>query len=147
MDKKAFDADRIIRELIALHDARKPAGGVYGQIVGLEPYVLRASGNQFAVLQEAAELIHALTSGRPAVPAGSALVPLDPNDAQQKAGAEAVRIDTTLLNKLFTANRVYRAMIAAARDVPSHDGMTPEQYWAACRAEGAIKRNDDAEKD
>lgn len=57
----------------------------------------------------------------PVVPEGFAIVPLEPNDVQQAAGAQAVRIDTTLLNKMFTANRVYRDMIAAA-PVPDQAG-------------------------
>jgi hypothetical protein len=49
-----------------------------------------------------------------AIPVGFVLVPLEPNPAQQAAGAQAVRIDTTVINKMFTANRVYREMLSAA---------------------------------
>jgi len=45
---------------------------------------------------------------------GFVIVPIEPSTEQQTAGAQAVRIDTTAINKLFTANRVYRDMIAAA---------------------------------
>jgi hypothetical protein len=48
------------------------------------------------------------------VPEGYALVPLKPNDAMQAAGAQAVRIDTTVLNRMWTANRVFQAMVEAA---------------------------------
>lgn len=48
------------------------------------------------------------------VPEGFALVPTKPNDAMQLAGAEAVRVDTTALNRIWTANAVFRAMVAAA---------------------------------
>lgn len=41
-------------------------------------------------------------------------VPKEMDDAMQLAGAEAVRIDTTAINKLFIATRVYRAALAAA---------------------------------
>ena len=41
-------------------------------------------------------------------------VPKEMNDAMQLAGAEAVRVDTTAINKLFIATRVYRAALAAA---------------------------------
>lgn len=47
------------------------------------------------------------------------LVPVEPNDEQQLAGAQAIRIETTPINKMFTANRVYRDMIAAIPDQPS----------------------------
>ena len=49
-----------------------------------------------------------------AVAEGFVLVPIEPDDAMQGAGASAVRIATTVINKMFTANRVYRDMIAAA---------------------------------
>ncbi|MDE1008185.1 MAG: hypothetical protein OSB38_21180 [Paraburkholderia fungorum] len=45
---------------------------------------------------------------------GFALVPLEPTDAMQLAGAQAVRMDTTVINKIWTANAVFRAMVAAA---------------------------------
>jgi hypothetical protein len=48
------------------------------------------------------------------VPEGYAFVPLKPNDAMQAAGAQAVRIDTTVLNRMWTANRVFQAMVEAA---------------------------------
>lgn len=46
------------------------------------------------------------------------LVPSEPQDEQQLAGAQAIRFDTTPINKIFTANRVYRDMVAAAPDAP-----------------------------
>ncbi|CAI1110366.1 hypothetical protein [Serratia quinivorans] len=39
---------------------------------------------------------------------------LEPTANMQAAGAAAIRFDTTAINKLFTANAVYRAMIEAA---------------------------------
>lgn len=50
------------------------------------------------------------------IPEGYALVPIEPDDEMQLVGAESVRIDTTPINKLFTANRVYKAMIQAAQE-------------------------------
>ena len=40
--------------------------------------------------------------------------PKEPTPEMQTAGATAIRFDTTPINKLFTANAVYCAMIAAA---------------------------------
>lgn len=54
-----------------------------------------------------------------AVPEGWTLVPVEPNDAMQTAGAQAVRIDTTVINKIWTGNAVFRAMIAAAPAAPA----------------------------
>ncbi|MFM0058563.1 hypothetical protein PQR64_23355 [Paraburkholderia phytofirmans] len=48
------------------------------------------------------------------VPEGFALVPIKPNDVMQAAGAQAVRIDTTVINRIWTANAVFRAMVSAA---------------------------------
>lgn len=54
-----------------------------------------------------------------AVPDGWKLVPSEPNDAMQAAGAQAVRIDTTVINKIWTGNAVFRAMIAASPAAPA----------------------------
>ncbi|WP_061939458.1 hypothetical protein [Collimonas pratensis] len=45
---------------------------------------------------------------------GWKLVPIDPTDAMQMVGAESIRLDTTAINRIWTGNKVYRAMIAAA---------------------------------
>lgn len=47
-------------------------------------------------------------------PDGWKLMPIEPDDAMQAAGAQAVRMDTTVLNKIWTGNAVYRAMVAAS---------------------------------
>ena len=57
-----------------------------------------------------------------AVPDGWKLVPAEPNDAMQAAGAQAVRIDTTVINKMWTGNAVFRAMLAAAPAAPAAQG-------------------------
>ena len=54
-----------------------------------------------------------------AVPDGWRPVPAEPNDAMQAAGAQAVRIDTMALNKIWTGNAVFRAMLAAAPVAPA----------------------------
>lgn len=38
----------------------------------------------------------------------------EPTDAMQLAGAQAIRFDTTPINKIWTANAVFRAMWDAA---------------------------------
>lgn len=57
-----------------------------------------------------------------AVPHSWTLVPAEPDDAMQAAGAQAIRIDTTAINKIWTGNAVFRAMIAAAPIVPAAQG-------------------------
>lgn len=54
-----------------------------------------------------------------AVPHSWTLVPAEPDDAMQAAGAQAIRIDTTAINKIWTGNAVFRAMIAAAPIAPA----------------------------
>ncbi|ATM92201.1 TPA: hypothetical protein QHR59_002106 [Klebsiella aerogenes] len=47
-------------------------------------------------------------------PPGYVMVPKVPTAEMQSAGASAIRIETTALNKLWTGNAVFRAMLAAA---------------------------------
>ncbi|MCK6943192.1 hypothetical protein [Enterobacter roggenkampii] len=49
-----------------------------------------------------------------AVPDGWVVVPVEPTSEMQSAAAGAIRFDTTPINKLWTGNAVYKAMIAAA---------------------------------
>lgn len=69
---------------------------------------------------------------------GWKLVPVEPNDAMQAAGAQAIRFDTTVLNKLWTGNAVFRAMLAAA---PSADD--PE-CWS-CKQPYTMQERADAD--
>ncbi|WP_213709784.1 hypothetical protein [Klebsiella aerogenes] len=48
-------------------------------------------------------------------PPGYVMVPKVPTAEMQSAGASAIRIETTALNKLWTGNAVFRAMLAAAQ--------------------------------
>lgn len=49
-----------------------------------------------------------------AVPDGWVVVPVEPTSEMQSAAAGAIRFNTTPINKLWTGNAVYKAMIAAA---------------------------------
>lgn len=55
-----------------------------------------------------------LDGNSPVIPDGYALVPVEPTAEMQSAAAGAIRFDTTPINKLWTGNAVYRAMLAAA---------------------------------
>ncbi|HAT7673650.1 TPA: hypothetical protein ACF3JC_002811 [Enterobacter hormaechei] len=48
------------------------------------------------------------------IPDGWVAVPVEPTAEMQSAAAGVIRFDTTPINKLWTGNAVYRAMIAAA---------------------------------
>ena len=50
----------------------------------------------------------------PVIPDGWKLVPVEPTSEMQSAAAGAIRFDTTPINKLWTGNAVYKAMLAAA---------------------------------
>ncbi|EQA6230785.1 MULTISPECIES: hypothetical protein [Enterobacter] len=50
----------------------------------------------------------------PVIPDGYALVPIEPTAHMQSAAAGAIRFETTPINKLWTGNAVYKAMLAAA---------------------------------
>ncbi|MGR7336029.1 hypothetical protein ACU6ZE_06900 [Klebsiella aerogenes] len=54
------------------------------------------------------------TGNSPVIPDGYVMVPKEPTAEMQSAGASAIRIETTALNKLWTGNAVFRAMLAAA---------------------------------
>ncbi|EOJ5644263.1 hypothetical protein ACKKC3_002815 [Escherichia coli] len=55
------------------------------------------------------------TSGNsPVIPDGWVMVPIEPTAEMQSVAAGVIRFDTTPINKLWTGNAVYRAMIAAA---------------------------------
>lgn len=78
--------------------------------------------NSSAIARRARKLIEGIGAAlvQPVVvPDGWALIPTEPNDAMQVAGAQAVRIDTTVINKIWTSNAVFRAMMAAAPAVPA----------------------------
>ncbi|OQR44816.1 hypothetical protein BW261_12960 [Klebsiella aerogenes] len=60
-----------------------------------------------------AEIKHPSTNS-PVIPEGYVMVPKEPTAEMQSAGASAIRIETTALNKLWTGNAVFRAMLAAA---------------------------------
>ncbi|MEG6249522.1 hypothetical protein UXO05_02775 [Enterobacter ludwigii] len=50
----------------------------------------------------------------PFVSDGWVLVPVEPTAEMQSAAASAIRFDTTPINKLWTGNAVYKAMLSAA---------------------------------
>jgi len=51
------EANRLVEELVKLHESKKPGGGMHGQVIGCEPYVIRASGFTLEVLLDAARFI------------------------------------------------------------------------------------------
>lgn len=53
-------------------------------------------------------------SNSPVIADGWKLVPVEPTPEMQSAAAGAIRFDTTPINKLWTGNAVYKAMLAAA---------------------------------
>ncbi|CNJ79318.1 Uncharacterised protein [Yersinia intermedia] len=54
----------------------------------------------------------------PEIQEGWKLVPIEPTDAMQVAAANAIRFDTTVINKLWTGKRVFDTMLAAAPEKP-----------------------------
>lgn len=66
------------------------------------------------VTQALWRMYQAAPTGIPMIPDGYVMVPKEPTAEMQSAGASAIRIETTALNKLWTGNAVFRAMLAAA---------------------------------
>lgn len=58
--------------------------------------------------------LHIKAQPAPVVPEGYVMVPKEPTAEMQSAGASAIRIETTAINKLWTGNAVFRAMLVAA---------------------------------
>jgi len=61
-----------------------------------------------------ADMLQGAAGNSPAIPDGYALVPVEPTAEMQSAAASAIRFETTPINKLWTGNAVYKAMLAAA---------------------------------
>jgi len=53
---------------------------------------------------------------------GWVAVPVEPTPEMQSAAAGAIRFDTTVINKLWTGNAVYKAMLAAAPQQEAKSG-------------------------
>lgn len=118
-------------KLMALEEVKNPIsesdrGNLQNIMVLVDAYAdtsvvngIRSGWAQMARASIQAELLQQFytTPQKPAaaaIPEGWKLVPIEPNDAMQAAGAQAVRFDTTVINKIWTGNAVYRAMLAAA---------------------------------
>jgi hypothetical protein len=103
---------------IAAGGAQEPVAWMYSSTRGVDLGRMRWSDDMKAL--GPADMVETPLYAAPlprvaaTVPEGFALVPLKPNDAMQLAGAEAIRMDTTALNKIWTANAVFRAMVEAA---------------------------------
>ncbi|MDQ2222091.1 hypothetical protein [Enterobacter roggenkampii] len=61
-----------------------------------------------------AAMLQGAAGNSPVLPDGWVMVPVEPTAEMQSAAAGAIRFDTTPINKLWTGNAVYRAMLAAA---------------------------------
>lgn len=77
---------------------------------------MRAGGGQYEVTfaYEAWMARARRVSAEAGAPVGWRLVPVEPTPEMQQGAALAIRFDTTLINKLWTGNAVYRAMLTAA---------------------------------
>ena len=60
------------------------------------------------------------------VPEGWKLVPVEPTPEMQAAGGAAIRFNTTEINKLWSSNAAYRAMVASAPQPPKQEGSGDE---------------------
>ncbi|HBO0722831.1 TPA: hypothetical protein MPJ72_004463 [Enterobacter asburiae] len=61
-----------------------------------------------------AAMLQGADGNSPVIQDGWVMVPVEPTTEMQSAAAGAIRFDTTPINKLWTGNAVYRAMLAAA---------------------------------
>lgn len=61
-----------------------------------------------------AAMLQGADGNSPVIQDGWVMVPVEPTTEMQSSAAGAIRFDTTPINKLWTGNAVYRAMLAAA---------------------------------
>ena len=54
-------AREIIRQLDALYNSKRPGGGVHGQVIGMEPWTIRTTGDGLQCMYEAQYLLHELS--------------------------------------------------------------------------------------
>ncbi|MGR7403816.1 hypothetical protein ACU61D_11395 [Klebsiella aerogenes] len=84
------------------------------QMLGVMAESAWKAGRRAAMLQAEPVTTTNKLGNSPVIPDGYVMVPKEPTAEMQSAGASAIRIETTALNKLWTGNAVFRAMLAAA---------------------------------
>jgi hypothetical protein len=114
--------DDVIRAVAELPDRDSPEG---------QPEIMLASADALR------EILEAQLAARVA-PAGYKLVPIEMTPEMQQAGAQAIRFDTTILNKLWTGNAVYRDMIAAVPVQPETWKVLPSPPAVMATVDAAI---------
>lgn len=112
-EREAFEAF-MAKRFGDLVDQRRAKNGDYGymawdMVVAWTVWQARAATLQAEPVKTANKL-----GNSPVIPDGYVMVPKVPTAEMQSAGASAIRIETTALNKLWTGNAVFRAMLAAA---------------------------------
>lgn len=118
IEKVRYDIARQIGELCAKNEELVKIEAE-GPLIELRAdLIVLTEGELHDLLREQfkAGIEHANSFGHPSwiAPAADASWPEEPTDEMQAAGAGAIRFDTTVLNKIWTANAVYRAIRAVA---------------------------------
>ncbi len=94
-----------LRAKLAELEKQEPYGTLINTFLATDPRAIAEAR------QRGMRTIEVFTRPAPAVSLAD-LVPSEPTGEMQAAGACAIRFDTTAMNKLYTANAVYRAMRA-----------------------------------
>lgn len=84
------------------------------QVMQVMQDVSRCSTKSAPAMDSPPKTAESRVGNSPAIPDGYVMVPKEPTAEMQSAGASAIRFDTTAVNKLWTGNAVFRAMLAAA---------------------------------
>ena len=74
-------AREIITQLDALYNAKRPGGGVHGQVIGMEPWTIRTTGDGLQCVSDAQSLLDEL------------LDPFDRRAAPAQDGSDTARLD------------------------------------------------------
>ncbi len=95
-------------------DSNNCRGSENMQVVQVVQEKVRCGTKAAPTLDSSPKKAESRCGNSPVIPDGYVMVPKEPTAEMQSAGASAIRIETTALNKLWTGNAVFRAMLAAA---------------------------------
>ncbi|EOW2321366.1 hypothetical protein ACNY98_002535 [Klebsiella variicola] len=96
-------------------DSNNCRGSENMQVVQVVQEKVRCGTKAAPTLDSSQKKAESRCGNSPVIPDGYVMVPKEPTAEMQSAGASAIRIETTALNKLWTGNAVFRAMLAATQ--------------------------------
>ena len=87
-------AREIIQQLDALYNSKRPGGGVHGQVIGMEPWTIRTTGDGLQCMYEAQYLLHELLDPFDRLPATPTVPAIPRTSAEAAPTLDAALADT-----------------------------------------------------